>query len=76
MVTDYEMPGLSGLDVAHAMAALRADLPVIVSSGLVNAEFELAPRKAGVWAVLQKEDSLEQLLLLVRRVLDEAKCRR
>jgi PAS domain S-box-containing protein len=76
VVTDYTMPGLSGLDLARALAALRADLPVIVSSGLAGAELELAARKAGVRAVLQKEDSLEQLLPLVRRVLDGAKRRR
>lgn len=73
VVTDYTMPGLSGIDVARALATLRADLPVIISSGLASAELELASQKAGVKAVLQKEHSLDDLVPLVRRVLHAAK---
>jgi PAS domain S-box-containing protein len=76
VVTDYTMPGLSGIDVVRALATLRADLPVIVSSGLANAELELAAAKAGAKAVMQKEDSLEQLLPLLRHVLDAAQRQR
>jgi CheY-like chemotaxis protein len=33
VVTDYEMPGMNGEAVAHALKVLRSDLPVILFSG-------------------------------------------
>ncbi len=33
LVTDYEMPGMTGLDLAVAARRLRPDLPVLLISG-------------------------------------------
>ena len=69
VVTDFNMPGLSGLDVARAVAAARADLPVIVTSGLVTEALRDGARNAGARAVLQKERTLEELASMIRSVL-------
>jgi CheY-like chemotaxis protein len=69
VVTDYNMPGFTGMDVARAVAAIRPDLPVVISSGYISEELQAQARAAGVRHLLQKQNSLEELALLVRRVV-------
>jgi len=71
LLSDFNMPELSGLELAQASAELRPELPVVISSGYLSDEVRQAAREAGVKALLQKEFSVEQLPALVRRVLDE-----
>jgi PAS domain S-box-containing protein len=71
VVTDYNMPGLSGLDVARELARIRPDLPVVMSSGYFTDEVFAAATQAGVRSLLQKEYTLEQLIGIVRHVLAE-----
>jgi CheY-like chemotaxis protein len=33
MITDYSMPGMSGIELAHAARGLRPGLPIMVSTG-------------------------------------------
>src|SRR5437868_9834256 len=61
VVTDYNMPTMSGMDVALAMMELRPDLPVALASGYLRpAEMEHA-RALGIRATLPKPHSLEEL---------------
>ena len=69
VVSDFNMPGLSGLDLARALAAQRPGLPVIISSGYVTDSLRSAAADAGVRHVLQKEHTLEQLGALLQQVL-------
>jgi CheY-like chemotaxis protein len=54
VVTDYDMPGLSGLDVARQVRATRADLPVILRSGFINEELHAHADEVGVRALIPK----------------------
>ena len=69
VVTDYNMPGRSGLEVASEIAAIRPDLPVVISSGLITDELREQARAVGVLAVLEKEDTFRELAVLVGRLL-------
>ncbi|MDP3082977.1 MAG: response regulator, partial [Rubrivivax sp.] len=69
VVTDFNMPELSGLDVAAELRAIRADLPVILSSGHIDAVVHDGAQQLGVRGVLNKERMTEDLLALVRSVL-------
>ncbi|WP_144290174.1 CHASE domain-containing protein [Ideonella sp. A 288] len=69
VVTDYNMPGLSGLDIAREVAALRPDLPVVITSGYVSDDLLSSATQAGVRLVMQKEYTLEQLGGVVQQVL-------
>jgi PAS domain S-box-containing protein len=68
-VTDLNMPGLSGLDVAREIARVRGDLPVIISSGNLPEELQADARIAGVRALLHKQYTLEELGPAIHRVL-------
>ncbi|MCY7304663.1 MAG: response regulator [Rhodoferax sp.] len=69
VVTDFNMPGLSGLQLAAALAALRVDLPIILSSGYVTEDMRTQAMRLGVRGVLHKENTLDELGKLVGRVL-------
>jgi CheY-like chemotaxis protein len=71
VVTDFNMPGLSGLEVAGELAALRPELPVVISSGYVTEALLDAAGRIGVRSVMQKEFTLEQLPALLRKLLAE-----
>ena len=61
------MGGL-GLDLAEALAQLRADLPVVISSGYISEELRIGA-ELGVRHLLQKQHTAEELAGLLRRVL-------
>ena len=68
-ITDYNMPGRSGLDVAREAAALAPDLPVAISSGLITDELRERARDSGVFAVIEKENAFREIVPLVRRLV-------
>ena len=68
VLTDYNMPGLSGLDVARRVRALRADLPVVVLSGFIDETLHTQSGEAGVHQLISKADPLEKILLVVKAV--------
>lgn len=61
VVTDFNMPVLSGLQVAAELARIRPSLPVVISSGFVTDALREQADKAGVRAVMQKENTFEEL---------------
>ena len=61
VVTDYNMPGMSGLDVAREVRAIRADLPVAVASGFVDEALRAQASAAGVRELIFKADAAEDL---------------
>ncbi len=69
VVTDFNMPNVSGLDVVRAVARIRADLPVVISSGYVSDELRASAAELGVRSILQKEHTLEELGALVHESL-------
>ena len=69
VVTDLNMPELSGLDVARALQRIRADLPVIISSGNLPDQLNAEARQAGVRALVHKQYTLEELGAVIHWVL-------
>jgi nitrogen-specific signal transduction histidine kinase len=72
LITDYNMPAMSGIQLAEALRDCAPALPVLISSGYVTEELQQQAHQAGVRAVLRKEQMLEQLDALVHRVLGAA----
>ena len=69
VVTDFNMPGCSGLDVAREAAVLRPGLPVILSSGYLSESVAEQAQAVGVHALMHKERTIEELEGLVREAL-------
>jgi signal transduction histidine kinase len=69
-ITDFNMPGRSGLEVAREVASLRPDLPMAISTGLITEELRDSARALGVHAVIEKENAFREIVPLVRRLLE------
>jgi DNA-binding response OmpR family regulator len=70
LLTDCEMPGMSGLELAHEVRRVRADLPMMIFSTSVTV---LGPNRflsQGFVAALPKPVALEHLRAAVRGILD------
>jgi CheY-like chemotaxis protein len=72
VVTDFNMPHVSGLEVARRLLALRPGLPVVISSGYITDELRASAAAVGVRAVMQKENTFEELASLVHRIVGAA----
>ena len=70
IVTDYNMPEMSGIELARALAIAAPGLPVVISSGYVTEELKAEAHAAGVRAVLSKEYAVERLGGIVQGILD------
>ena len=69
VVTDFSMPGLSGLDLARELLDLRPGLPVVLSSGYISGDVRRRAESMGVTALVHKENVFEELGDVVGRVL-------
>jgi PAS domain S-box-containing protein len=69
VVTDFNMPGLSGLDLARELAQLEPTLPVVVSSGYVTPALQEAADSGRIRALINKIETSEVLPRLVREIL-------
>jgi PAS domain S-box-containing protein len=69
VVTDLNMPGISGLEVALAIRAARPDVPVIVVSGYITDMLRTQAEAAGVRELISKPHEVEELRDAVQRHL-------
>ncbi len=72
-ITDYNMPGRSGLDVAREAASLNPGMPIAISTGLITDELRERARALGVLAVIEKENAFREIVPLVRRLVQRSK---
>nr|WP_245606950.1 PAS domain-containing sensor histidine kinase [Simplicispira psychrophila] len=69
LVTDYNMPGYSGIDLVRAARTIRADLPVALASGYVTPEIEQAALAEGARALIHKPNDVEEMCATVQRLI-------
>ncbi|WP_129644756.1 hybrid sensor histidine kinase/response regulator [Peristeroidobacter agariperforans] len=71
VVTDLSMPGMSGFHVAQVIREIRADLPVVVTSGYVRAEDRETAKEVGVRDLVPKPDTVEELAGVLAQVFEQ-----
>jgi signal transduction histidine kinase/PAS domain-containing protein/ActR/RegA family two-component response regulator len=69
LLTDFNMPGMSGLDVAKAALEINPLLPVAVASGYITDELQAEAKAAGVREVVFKTDAVEAFCEVVARLV-------
>ena len=73
VVTDYNMPGCSGLELTRRVHALRPGVPVIVASGLVTEQLRHEAARLGVAHVFDKAGGPDGLCEAIARLAAPAK---
>jgi signal transduction histidine kinase/CheY-like chemotaxis protein len=73
VITDQTMPGLTGLELAKKILALRSDIPVLLCTGYSQEVTDEKIREIGVRDVLMKPISVGDVGRIIRKVLDEKK---
>jgi PAS domain S-box-containing protein len=61
VITDHNMPHLSGIDVALQISAIRGDLPIVLGSGYLSEELEREALDSGIVCAFNKETLVEEL---------------
>ena len=60
-VTDYNMPGMSGLEFASALKEIVPDLPVVLATGYITEELRQYAPSAGISELIYKPNSVDEL---------------
>ncbi len=68
LVTDYNMPGLSGLEFARQVRQIRPTLPIVIASGYIDNELRSQASDAGIMALLPKPFSSKCFLDLLQQI--------
>ncbi len=69
LLTDQNMPGMSGVDLARESRLVRPDLRVAIVSGHVNDRLLAEASAVGVHEVMAKQDSMDALGEAIRNLL-------
>ena len=70
VITDQTMPEMNGADFARELLAIRSDLPIILCTGFSEKINEKSAREIGIREFAMKPLSLQNMALLIRKVLD------
>lgn len=68
VVTDQDMPGLTGWDVARLVKATHSRIPVVLVAGGTDGDATIRSRREQVDAILRKPFPLPELLVLIARL--------
>lgn len=69
LVTDYNMPGYSGVDLLRDARHIRPELPVALASGYITPEIEKSALAEGARALIHKPNDVDELCETVQRLL-------
>lgn len=69
LLTDYNMPGMSGLDLAREARAIRADLPIGIASGFIDEALSAGAASVGVRSLIFKATSVEEFCAAIEALL-------
>jgi CheY-like chemotaxis protein len=72
VVTDFNMPELSGFDVASQVEVICPGLPVVLSTGFLSDALRQKAAELGIQALVHKERSFEELGEVLQRMFRSA----
>ena len=67
VITDYQMPGMSGLDIIHWSRAVLPGLKIILMTACIDSAAYFHDVRSGVFAFVHKPVKMRDLIALVRK---------
>lgn len=71
VITDMNMPGMSGVDLARKMLLVQVDNPIILSTGFCGERLRKQAETIGSRQMVMKPYELSSLAQAIRQVLDQ-----
>jgi CheY-like chemotaxis protein/anti-sigma regulatory factor (Ser/Thr protein kinase) len=71
LLSDYNMPGYSGIDLLRQAKIIRPDLPVALASGYITPEIEQSALENGASALIYKPNDIHELCETVQRLITD-----
>ena len=69
VVTDYNMPGYSGVELLREARLIRPELPIALASGYVTPEIEQNALAEGARALIHKPNDVDEMCETLQRLL-------
>ena len=70
LITDFTMPQMTGMELAHEIMAIRSDLPIILCTGFSTMITQDKAKALGIKEFVMKPILVDKLAGTVRKVLD------
>lgn len=70
MVTDLNMPGMNGLELAGKVREIAPHMPIVMGTGDMSPEISRLAREAGIARVLAKPFDFEEILAMVGKGIE------
>jgi DNA-binding NtrC family response regulator len=75
VLSDFKLPGMTGIDFLQALKRINSDLPVIIMTAYGTVEAAVEAMKAGAADYVLKPFSLAELVLVIRKELSARELR-
>ncbi|QCB44768.1 PAS domain-containing sensor histidine kinase [Hydrogenophaga sp. PAMC20947] len=69
MLTDYNMPGMSGLDLAREALLIRPDLLCVITSGFIDEKLSTEAASAGVHKLILKAIAVDEFCAAIEALV-------
>ena len=73
VITDQTMPGLTGMELAAEILAIRPEIPIIICTGYSEDLTREKALEAGIEDLMEKPVTMQKLAVKVREALDKAR---
>jgi FixJ family two-component response regulator len=69
IITDLQMPGMSGIELKHELAARKCPVPVIMITARTDSDLEAKARASGATCFLKKPFDVNTLVACIDKAL-------
>ena len=76
VLTDFKMPGVSGLQLCERVTANRPDIPVVLMTAFGSMETAIGAMRAGAYDFVTKPIEMDLLEIILRRAVGHRRLRR